>query len=153
MSGERHVLNLLHRYAELIDTGDLEGAADLFAHARVHVGPGHAGAGSDGLLDRDGVLALWRAFIVIYPDGTPRTKHVITNEIIDVDDDAGTATCRSYYTVMQQTDGFGLQPIICGRYDDRFERVDGAWRFAWRDYSLIDLVGDMSRHGAQPLPS
>ena len=153
-SSERQILNLLHRYAECIDDGDLEAAADLFTHAHVYVAPNFAGAGPDGELDRDGLLANWRDFIALYPNGTPRTKHVITNEIIDVDEDAGTGEVpRSYYTVFQQTDDFPLQPVIAGRYDDRFERVDGAWRYSWRNYSLMELIGDMSRHGKQALPS
>ena len=92
------------------------------------------------------MLSLWRGMVIVYPDGTPRTKHVVTNPIIEVDDDATTATCRSYYTVLQQTDGFPLQVIVTGRYHDRFERFDGRWRFAYRDYSLIDAVGDVSHH-------
>ena len=86
-------------------------------------------------------------------DGTPLTKHVITNPIVEVDEAAGTASCRSYYTVFQQTDDFPLQPVIEGRYHDEFERVDGVWRWSYRDYSLVDLVGDMSHHAAQPIPS
>jgi hypothetical protein len=70
----------------------------------------------------------------------------VTNPIIEVDDAAGTATCRSYYTVLQHTDDLPLQVIVTGRYDDRFERVDGRWRFAYRDYSLIDATGDVSHH-------
>ena len=48
--------------------------------------------------------------------------------------------------MLQATDRIPLQPIIVGRYHDEFERVDGAWRFSRRDYSLVDLVGDTSDH-------
>lgn len=137
-SSEVQIANLVYRYAELIDSGDLEGAADLFLHARVWTGLGEVG--------RDEVLAMWRGSIIIHEDGTPRTRHIITNPIIEVDEDTGTGTCRTYYTVMQQAGDGPLAPVICGRYHDRFERVDGRWRFCHRDYSLHDLVGDMSRH-------
>jgi 3-phenylpropionate/cinnamic acid dioxygenase small subunit len=150
LAPETQITNLLYTYAELIDTGDLEGAAHLFDHARVKMLTVDDG---DGTVDAAELLATWHRFIVLYPDGTPRTKHVITNPIVEVDDAAGTARCRSYYTVFQQLDGFPLQPVIAGRYDDRFERVDGAWRWSYRDYSLIDLVGDMSHHAAQPIPA
>ena len=33
----------------------------------------------------------------------------------------------SYFTVFQQVDDFPLQPIVAGRYEDRFERVDATW--------------------------
>jgi hypothetical protein len=35
------------------------------------------------------------------------------------------------------------QPIAAGRYLDEFERVDGVWRFSFRDYSQPDLMGDL----------
>lgn len=54
--------------------------------------------------------------------------------------------CRTYYAVMQQAGDDALHAVICGRYHDRFARVDGVWRFSHRDYSLHDLPGDMSRH-------
>lgn len=138
VSNEVAITNLVYRYAELIDGGDFRGAAALFTHARVVT--------ALGALGPDELVAMWTAGIVIYDDGTPRTKHVITNPIIEVDDAAGTGSCRSYYTVMQQAPGSGLQAVICGRYHDQFERVDGHWRFTARDYTMHDLVGDMSRH-------
>ena len=88
---------------------------------------------------------------MLHPDGTPRTKHVTTNPIIEVDEDAGTASCRSYYTVLQQTDEFPLQTIVTGRYHDRFECVEGRWRFSYRDLTLIDMVGDVSHHLTYPI--
>jgi 3-phenylpropionate/cinnamic acid dioxygenase small subunit len=134
------ITNLLYRYAELIDTGDLSGAAALFAHAKIKI------TGSEQPRDDQAVLAVWRSYMKIYPCGTPRTKHVITNPIVEIDEAAGTATCRSYYTVLQATDDLPLQIVAAGRYHDAFERVDGAWRFSYRDYSLLDLKGDLRGH-------
>jgi 3-phenylpropionate/cinnamic acid dioxygenase small subunit len=144
MTAETEIANLLYRYAEYMDSGDFDGAAGLFTHARLRVGP-------EAHVDSDTMLSLWRGTVFVYPDGTPRTKHVITNPIIDVDEEAGTATCRSYYTVLQQTDDFPLQVIVTGRYHDRFERADGHWRFCYRDYSMIDQLGDLSRHLSQQI--
>jgi 3-phenylpropionate/cinnamic acid dioxygenase small subunit len=138
VSSETAITNLVYRYAELIDSGNFEGAAALFGHARIKVGPREIGA--------EEVLAMWRGSIMLYEDGTPRTKHVITNPIIEVDEAAGRGTCRSYYTVMQQAANGPLEAVICGRYHDAFKRVDGKWQFSYRDYSLHDLPGDMSRH-------
>jgi len=139
MSSAVEITNLLFRYAECMDAGDFAGAASLFAHARIKLA-------DDAYVDSAGVLAVWEAHVIRYECGTPRTKHVTTNPIVEVDEAAGTAACRSYYTVFQQVGDTPLQPIIAGRYHDRFERVDGAWRFVERDYSLTDLVGDLSRH-------
>jgi 3-phenylpropionate/cinnamic acid dioxygenase small subunit len=140
MNSAVEITNLLYRYAELIDGGDLAGAADLFKHAKLKL------SGSEEPLDSEGVLSVWRNYMKIYPCGTPRTKHVITNPIVEIDEAAGTATCRSYYSVMQATDELPLQIVAAGRYHDTFERVDGAWRYKFRDYSLLDLKGDLSGH-------
>lgn len=139
-TSEVQIANLVYLYAEHIDIGDLEGAARLFTHARIRTGLGEVGP--------EELLTMWRRGIILH-DGVPRTKHLIANPIIEVDEEAGTATCRSVYTVIQQAGDGPLQPVIAGRYHDRFERGDdGAWRFCYRDYSLIDLIGDMSRHSA-----
>ena len=135
------ITRLLYGYAELMDSGDFAAVADLFRHARIRVGPAEGDA-----IDADAMQALWEQSVIRYPDGTPRTKHVTTNVIVDVDPGGDHAAARSYYTVFQQVPGGSLQPIIAGRYHDRFERVDGVWRFAERDYTLVDLIGDLRRH-------
>lgn len=133
------ICNLLYRYAEAIDEGRLEDAAALFRHARIETG-------AAGLLDADGLLALWRKILVIHPCGTPRTRHLVTNPILDIDEAVGTATSRSCFTVMQATDDLPLQIIASGRYHDRFARIDGEWCFVARDYRQLDFIGDLSRH-------
>lgn len=139
----REIENLLYLYAERIDAGDLEGVADLFAHGRVLAAPD---APPEATFEgRDRVLALYRGSTRIYPDGSPHTKHVTTNAIIEVDEPAGTGSARSYYTVLQQVDDQPLQPIIAGHYHDTFQCLDGRWWFDTR-ILFVDLVGDLSRH-------
>ena len=92
---------------------------------------------------------MFRDTLIVYDDGTPRTRHVTTNVAIEADEEAGTAVSRAYFTVLQAVPGLALQPIVSGRYRDRFERRDGQWRFAERRV-LIDLVGDVSRHLRHP---
>jgi len=139
----RAIENLLYTYAERIDGGDLEGLADLFAHGCILPTP--SGSRTTAIAGRDGVLGMYRAVTRLYADGTPRTRHVTTNAIIEVDHQLGTASARSSYTVLQQTDALALQPIICGRYHDTFQRIDGRWWFATRTM-FVDLVGDLSHH-------
>jgi len=141
MDSYRELENLLHRYAELIDDGDLDGVARLFEPAEIL-----APAATSGAKGYDEVLKMYQGSARLYPEtGTPRTRHVTTNAIIEVDEGAGTATARSYFTVFQAADNFSLQPIIAGRYHDAFDRVDGRWRFRTRRM-LPDLYGDLSRH-------
>jgi hypothetical protein len=136
-SSEVQIANLLGRYAEYIDSGDFVGASELFRHAKAKV------QGRE--LDYKDMLNMWETVIIRYEDGTPKTKHVITNLVIEVDEAKNTGAARSYYTVFQQIEG-KVQAIVAGRYLDWFERVDGVWRWSYRDYSQMDLDGDRSHH-------
>jgi len=137
----RAIANLVYGYAERIDAGDFEGVADLLAHADVTT-EGFPGA----TRGRAEVLALYRRTTRLYPEtGTPRTHHVTTNLIIEIEDPGTRAVARSRYTVFQQTPELPLQAVIAGRYHDRFEKVSGRWRFAAR-HIFCDLFGDLSRH-------
>jgi len=133
--------HIVYGYAERVDAGDFAGVADLFAHAR------YKGGGPDdpGVEGSQPVLEIMESMVRRYDDGTPRTKHVTTNLIIDADDDVGTAAARSYFTVFQQLEDFRLQPIIAGRYHDQFARVNGTWRLTER-VIFCDLFGDLSQH-------
>ena len=138
------ICNLLYRYAEAIDEDRLEDAAALFRHARIETG-------AAGPLDADGLLALWRKILVIHPCGTPRTRHLVTNPILDIVEAADTARVRSCFTVLQATDDLPLQVIASGRYHDRFARIDGEWCFVERDYRQLDFTGDLGQHLRVPV--
>ena len=130
---------LVYGYAERIDGGDFEGVADLLAHATL------TSEGSTLRVEgRDQVLALYTRTTRRYPNGTPLRRHVTTNLVIETTGDQ--ATARSYFTVLQAVSGhLVLQPIIAGGYRDRFELVDGQWRFSAR-HITVDLIGDLSHH-------
>lgn len=139
-----HTINtLLMTYAEHLDAGRFAEVAALFEHATYRIE--HAdGSHTSSYRGAEQV----RAFCDqtrLYPDGTPRTKHVVTNVVIDVDGDR--ASARSYVTVFQQTEALPLQPIASGSYVDRFERVETAWRFTDRLVAHF-LLGDRSHHVA-----
>jgi 3-phenylpropionate/cinnamic acid dioxygenase small subunit len=141
MDAQTAIAHLVYAYAERIDAGDFEGVAELFAAGTI------TAEGSDVVrAGRDDVLEMYRRSTRIHEDtGTPKTKHVTTNLVIEVDDEAGTALARSYFTVLQATPALALQPIIAGRYHDRFERPEGTWRFAER-HIICDLFGDLTHH-------
>jgi len=141
------IQNLVHRYAELIDLGDFDALGHLLGRAEVGSGD-HPGS----LSGADAVTAMFTSTTRRYPDGTPRTKHVTTNLILEIDDEAGTAAARSYFTVFQAVPALVLQPVVAGRYHDRFVREGSTWRFAERRF-FLDLVGDVSQHQLVPLPS
>ena len=137
-----HAINtLLMTYAEHLDAGRFADVAAMFADATYRIDH----ADSEHVTHYEGADQV-QAFCeqtVLYADGTPRTKHVISNVIIEIDGDHAGARC--YVTVFQQTDSLPLQPVAAGRYVDRFERVGGRWRFADRLITGF-LLGDRSQH-------
>jgi ketosteroid isomerase-like protein len=137
-SSPRAIENLIATYAELVDNGDFAGVGILLAEA-TFIGRGVPVSG------RDAIEKMLRESVIVYEDGTPCTKHLVTNIVVEVDEEAGAASARSYVTALQALPDLALQPIVSGRYHDRFERRDGRWRFVERRVH-IDLVGDVSCH-------
>ena len=133
----QEIKNLIYSYAELLDSGDIDSAAGLFAQASVRI------PGGEQKLRAAEVRALLEP--VPFYDGVPATKHVITNVVVEVAEDRHTATARSYYTAFQARPELPLQPILAGRFHDRFEREAGRWRFSEREIHA-DLFGDLRLH-------
>ena len=143
MRADREIENLIYRYAELIDAGDFDGIGDLFAKGRIVAG---SGSTRNEVVGSAAVTAMYQATTRRYPDdGTPHTRHLTSNVIIEADDDSTRASARAYFTVLQQVDDMALQPIISGRYHDSFHLIDGVWCFESREM-LVDALGDLSRH-------
>jgi 3-phenylpropionate/cinnamic acid dioxygenase small subunit len=138
------IQNLLYRYCDCMDRADFRGAAQLFAHAALHV-PARA----EPVRGVDDIAAMYALFTRVYPDsGTPKTRHVTSNVIIEPEGEQA-ARAQSYILVHQATEQLPLQPIISGRYYDRFARVGGVWRFSERRMEM-DLFGNLSAHLLQP---
>lgn len=140
----RAIENLIAAYARLVDDGDFAGLGTLLADATFTGG----GAPVSG---RDAIEKMFQDTVIVYDDGTPRTQHVTTNIAIQVDEPEDSAVASSYVTVLQAPPGLPLQPVAAGRYQDRFERHAGEWRFAERRVR-INLVGDVSHHLRQVAP-
>jgi 3-phenylpropionate/cinnamic acid dioxygenase small subunit len=134
------ITTLLYRYAEYMDAADFDAVAELFADAVL------TNEGVDGEVRGGAAIGrLYRRTNRVHDDGTLRTRHVTTNVIVDIDEEADNASARSVFVVFQQTPTLPLQPIVTGRYRDRFVRTDGTWRFAQR-HIVVDHVGDVREH-------
>src|SRR6476661_3519189 len=105
------VRQLIARYGERIDTGDLDGVAALFRD-------GTWISGTRRLDGADAVRAVYDD-VILY-DGLPGTRHVMSDVIVDVDGDAATSRCS--FTVFQARPDFPLQAVLVGRYHDSFVR-------------------------------
>jgi ketosteroid isomerase-like protein len=137
------IRSLIAAYPDRLDAGDLDGVASLFER-------GVFRSGRDGSV-RIGAAEVRRMYdpVILYGDGTPRTKHVLGNVMVDVDEDLGSATASCTFTVLQAAPGAPLQPTLAGRYVDRFTYADGAWWFAERVVHP-ELMGELSRHMRAP---
>jgi hypothetical protein len=145
-----HIRNLLGRYCDLMDAADWPGVGALFGRGRLADERGvELAAGAEA------VAAFYAAGTRLH-DGSPRTKHLVVNTVLDEPAADGGITARSSYLVLQAVEALALQPIITGRYVDRFARGSGAaggsvagdsggWHFVERRFA-VDLVGDLSHH-------
>lgn len=138
MTDRDEILQLIYRYAELIDAGDFDGVGDLLAHAAF------GGPRTATVSGAQNIAAVFGATTRRFEDGTPKTRHLVLNPIVEIDGEA--ATARSTFCVVQATDRIALQPIVVGRYYDHFVRhPDRGWHFTER-IADIEMAGDISDH-------
>ena len=140
---------IMFRYAELLDAGDIEGLSALFARGSIKPAVGEPVKGAEE------VFKLFAAAVKFYDADenpvpyqrgqcTPRTRHVTTNLIFTFDNAVMEATVRSVFTVYQTLEGRN-EIIAGGRYVDRFMRTLQGWHLDERQI-IIENAGDMSRH-------
>ncbi len=115
-----------------MDAADFDAVGELFADGVLLDPERHEIAKG-----REGVAEFYKRMVILH-DGSPRTKHVTRDAVIDVDE--GTATSHSSYEVHQDD-----VLVAAGRYEDRFRRSDRKWRFTERRFYL-DEAGDVSQH-------
>jgi hypothetical protein len=141
------ITELLYRYAELIDAGDFDGVGGLLSRATF------GGTGPQGVSGAENIANLFAATTRRYPEhgNTPRTRHMVLNPVVEIFKISGerTATARSTFCVVQNTETVPLQPIVVGRYFDAFtcDPADGpaGWYFTERKVA-VEMVGDVSAH-------
>jgi 3-phenylpropionate/cinnamic acid dioxygenase small subunit len=134
------ITGLMFDYADCVDRGDYDGIGALFAGGRM-VQPD----GTPMAEGAEAITALYHFTTKLHPDGSTRARHVNTNIRLDIDEVGGVATARSVFVVFQATERVPLQPIVSGRYRDRFERHAGTWRFAEREIDT-EMIGEISDH-------
>ena len=140
---------IMFRYAELLDSGNLEDLSALFARGSIKPAVGEPVKGAEE------VFKLFAAAVKFYDaeenpvpyergQCTPRTRHVTTNLIFEFDNAVMQATVRSVFTVYQSLAGRN-EIVAGGRYVDKFARTLQGWHIDEREI-IIENAGDMSRH-------
>ena len=142
------IIELLYRYAELVDAGDFDGVGVLLSRATF------GGTGPQGVSGAENIAKLFAMTTRRYPEhgNAPRTRHLVLNPIVEISTKISpvrTATSRSTFCVVQNTETVPLQPIVVGRYFDAFscDPDDGpaGWYFTERKVD-VQMVGDVSAH-------
>ena len=139
-SDKLEITELLYRYAELVDAGDFDGVGALLSRASF------GGPSSGSVSGAENIANVFAMTTRRYPEhkNTPRTRHLVLNPIVEILD-GETAVSRSTFCVVQDTETVPIQPIVVGRYHDKFGRDDGGWYFTERTVE-IQMIGDVSAH-------
>jgi 3-phenylpropionate/cinnamic acid dioxygenase small subunit len=130
------IRELLERYMRYNDDGALDRVVALFAEDSIYQVSGNVLRGHDDIrefLGRGGAFTdgrpVWTEPGELYKQ--PRSVHVISNPIIDVDSDE--ATAESDFVVINRDANGRAYISLVGRYRDRLQRQpDGRWLIAKR---------------------
>jgi hypothetical protein len=122
---------IVHGYAELLDRGDVEGVVAMFSRATWR------SAATGTVLRTPEELRAVYAQLVPGDGSPPRTRHLMHNLIIDLDDGADEASARCSYTVLEGGEpGEPVRILVVGRYEDRYARDTDGWHLTDRLFHL-----------------
>lgn len=136
-SDYRDIVNIVGQFSHFIDQRRFRDLAALFSDMT------YRSNGIDYAVEGAGDLAVFYERVVDeanlrFADGdaadakTVQHKHVFTNPVVEIADDALTASCDYYGTVFAFSAKKPYTPRWNGRYHDRFRRIDGRWRIVER---------------------
>ncbi|MCW3018758.1 MAG: hypothetical protein JWN10_1066 [Solirubrobacterales bacterium] len=136
------IRRLSYAYTFCLDEGDFAGVGALLADATLT--PVAAGMLGEGIRGREAIERFYAEQVVVY-GGKPRTRHLITNHAIELDEARETASARCYFTVLQAPPRLPYAIVVGGRYQDRFAKADGDWRFSAKEIH-VDYLNDIAHH-------
>jgi hypothetical protein len=132
----------MYTYALCVDEREHGRLGEMFARGSIKSNRGEGGA----LTGADAVRAAYDRNNKMMPDGKAGTKHLVTNiNISPRQHRSSPVIASSYFTVCQATPALPLQPIVMGRYEDRFVLEGDTWRFDEK-IIFVDLMGNLSEH-------
>jgi hypothetical protein len=133
---------LTYEYTFRLDRGDFAGVAELLAAGQLRMAA--KGMHGEPMRGAATIEAFYAGQVVTY-DGDPRTRHLITNHVVQIDSDERDAKGECYFTVLQAIPRQPAGIVVVGRYHDRFERTDQEWRFVEKVIE-VDYLGAIGEH-------
>ena len=125
------ITDLAVRYGEYVDDHNAAGLRELFTDdARFH--------SANGLMDGNGIEGIMQHLAGRW-DIIQTSFHITHGHVIEVDSgdrDQATGVLFSHAEVVRE----GTPMISALRYDDRYRRIDGTWRFSERKLSFFYYV-------------
>jgi 3-phenylpropionate/cinnamic acid dioxygenase small subunit len=145
--GDRdEITALVHRYAELLDGGDVDGVLDHFARATWR-----SAATGTVLRTPEELRPVYEALVPA--DGPIRTRHLMHNLVIEMGDGADDASARCSYTVLEGGEpGTPVRILLVGRYEDEYRRGADGWCLTDRLFH-VDLDATSPRRSPPFAPS
>lgn len=138
LQDEREISSLIYCCCATYDAGRWEETAKLFEHGVWHVSDELALSGAEPIARfLEGAIRLY--------DGTPKTRHTVSNIRIAIAQDRASAEAESTVVVFQSPPGGPPRILIQGVYHDKFARHGDTWHFAERR-ATVDGAGDVSTH-------
>lgn len=143
MTEREEIQNLSYSYAFALDAGDFEAVGNLLAAGGLR--PSMPGVVGDLIVGAKAITAFYSEQVITYQGHDPRTRHLISNQFIELAQDHLTADSRCYFTVLQRAPNHDYEIVVGGQYFDSFEKIDGRWRFAEKTIQ-VDHLNHIERH-------
>jgi hypothetical protein len=133
---------LTYEYTFRLDRGEFSGVADLLARGALRM----AAKGMDErpIRGQEEIERFYSDQVVTY-DGNPRTRHLITNHVVDVAAGGESAAGRCYFTVLLAAPRQPIETVVCGRYADAFANDGSEWHFTEKVIE-IDYLASIADH-------
>jgi hypothetical protein len=135
------IRTLTYEYTFRLDRGDFSGVGELLSRGALRMAA--KGMDSSEIRGRSEIEQFYAGQVVTY-DGNPRTRHLISNHVVELAEDGETAKGHCYFTVLQAAPKQPIQTVVCGRYSDSFVRENGDWRFDEKviEVDYLTAIGD-----------
>ena len=129
------IRDLIHRYSYYVDEREMEKCTDLFiAEGVVTVVGKVVTNGRITMNGHDQILA-WLQRLVA--GGGPVGRHIVSNSIIEPVSESEATAISEMTFIRRDDEKSDWKMLEAVRYNDRFVKVDGKWKFKFREIAIF----------------